>query len=59
MFALFDHSKAAEALSVHGHAACTCSGRSRGQMVGGPTSHVLATLLRDTISESGHGGENF
>jgi len=43
-FALFDYSKAAEALSVHAHAACTCNGRSRGQMVGGPTSHDLAAL---------------
>jgi len=29
MFAFFDYSKAAEALNVHTHAACTCNGRSR------------------------------
>jgi len=46
MVALLDYSKAAEALSAHAHAACTCDGRSRGQMVGGPTSHVLAALVR-------------
>jgi len=48
MFALFDYSKAAEALSVHAHAAYTCNGRSRGQMVGGPMSHVLAALRTTT-----------
>jgi len=41
MFALFDFSKAAEALSVHGHAACTCSGRSRD----------LATLFLQSSSQ--------
>jgi len=45
MFALFDYSKAAEALSVHAHAACTCNGRSRVRWGGGLTSNDLAALF--------------